>query len=48
MQPTFYALVILEEDGNETFGGAYVDRRRAEDKGRQMGKRFEVRPAYLP
>ena len=47
MQPTFYALVILEEDGHETFGGAYVDRERAENRGRQIGKRFEVRPAFL-
>jgi hypothetical protein len=47
MQPTFYALVILEEDGHETFGGAYVNRQRAEDKGRKIGKRYEIRPAFL-
>ena len=46
-KPTFYALVIIEEDGEEQFGGAYPDAARAEMKGRQLGKRFEVRPAYL-
>jgi hypothetical protein len=46
-KPTFYALVIIEPDGSEHFGGAYVDYVKAENKGRQTGQRFEVRPAYL-
>jgi hypothetical protein len=48
MQPTFYALVILDADGHETFGGAYIDRQKAEAKGRELGKQYEVRPAFLP
>ena len=46
-KPTFYALVLIEEDGNERFGGAYADPQLAENKGRNSGKTFEVRPAYI-
>ena len=46
-KPTFYALVIIDESGEERFGGAYVDRQHAEEKGKLCGKSFEIRPAYI-
>jgi hypothetical protein len=46
-KPTFYALVIIQPDGEQVFGGAYTDQRLAEARGKESGKQFEVRPAYL-
>lgn len=44
---TFYALFIIDSSGVETFGGAFQDRKTAENKGEASGKQFAVRPVNL-
>ena len=45
--PSFYALVVIDDNGKEEFAGAFRDPSLAEIKGRHSGKRFSVRPAYF-
>jgi hypothetical protein len=46
-KPTFYALILINSDGQEQFGGAFIDDRLAHERGEASGKRFEVRPAFV-
>jgi hypothetical protein len=47
MKPTFFALILIDDQGAERFGGAFSDPALAAKKGEAIGKRFEVRPAFL-
>jgi len=47
MKPTFFALILIDDQGAERFGGAFNDPSLAVKKGESIGKRFEVRPAFL-
>lgn len=47
MKPTFFALILIDEQGAERFAGAFSDPAQAAKKGEQLGQRFEVRPAFL-
>jgi hypothetical protein len=45
--PNFYALVVINDNGQEEFAGAFREPELAERKGRDLGKQFSVRPAFL-
>ena len=47
MKPTFFALILIDDQGAERFGGAFRDPAQAAKKGEEIGERFEVRPAFL-
>jgi len=47
MKPTFFTLILIDDQGAERFGGAFSNPETAEKKGETSGKRFEVRPAFL-
>jgi hypothetical protein len=47
MKPTFFALILIDDQGAERFGGAFSDPALAAKKGEEIGKRFEVRPTFL-
>jgi hypothetical protein len=46
-KPTFFALILIDEQGTERFGGAFSDPATAANKGRELGKKYEIRPAFL-
>lgn len=46
-KPTFFALILIDEQGTEQFAGAFSDQSAAANKGKELGKKFEVRPAFL-
>ena len=46
-EPTFYALVLIGQNGVERLGGAFVNLRAAKAKGKASGGRYEVKPVFL-
>ena len=46
-EPTFYALVIIGQNGAEQLGGAFANLRAAKAKGEASGWRYEVRPVFI-
>jgi hypothetical protein len=46
-KPTFFALILIDEQGTERFGGAFNDPNVATNRGKELGAKFEVRPAFL-
>jgi hypothetical protein len=46
-EPSFFALIIFTAAGEESFGGAFIRKELAEEKGRKSGAPFEVRPAII-
>ena len=47
IEPTFYALFLVDETGAERFAGAFQSRETAERRGKASGRRFEIRAAIL-
>ncbi len=47
MKPTFFALILIDDQGLERFGGAFSDPAKAANKGEAIGEKYEVRPAFL-
>lgn len=47
IEPTFYALFLIDEAGVEWFAGAFQKRETAESRGKASGKNFDIRPAIL-
>jgi hypothetical protein len=45
--PTFYALVVIDENGQESLAGAFKEASLADAKGKKLAKRYIVSPAYL-
>jgi hypothetical protein len=46
-KPTFFALILIDDQGTERFGGAFNNPTVAANKGKELGEKFEVRPAFL-
>jgi hypothetical protein len=46
-EPTFYALVLIGENGAEQLGGAFSNFRAAKAKGEASGGRYEVKPVFM-
>ena len=47
IEPTFYALFLVDETGAVGLAGAFESRESAEGRGKARGGRFEIRAAIL-